>query len=163
MNWLSYAEQGDPRWKIAMPTFLIDGHDVCDWLGLTDRLLTSVAGVGAVELADAFIYPQRTVLHRIAPGGAERQALMSIHLGDVVGHFVTAIVKAFDDRIEWSSFDTCDGVKTPLPARGPFVFDKQEYIGIMSGLGWRGLFEAKTHWPDMIRADAKSAIWAADE
>jgi len=162
MNRLSYTERGDPRWKIAMPTFLIDGRDVCDWLGVTDRLHASVAGAGAVEPTDPYIYPQRTVLRRVSPGQTERQTLLSIHLGDVIGHFVSAKVEAFDDRIEWSSFDSCDGVKTPLLACGPFVFDKLQYVSVMSPLCRTGLLDAQSRWPaGLVHADAIKATWAA--
>src|SRR5687767_6729734 len=100
MNHLAYSNRGHSGWKVAMPTFLIDGCDVCEWLELTNSLQPDVVGVGAVELADPFINPQRTVLHRLAPGSQEPQSLLSIHLGDIIGHFVTVNVRAGDDTVE---------------------------------------------------------------
>jgi len=163
VNRLSYAQSGDPRWKVAMPTFLVDGRDLCDWLGLIEELQQDAAGVGAMELTDPYIFRRRTVLHRQPPGTSERQTVLSIHLGDIIGPFASVNVRVFDDRIEWSEFDSMEGVRTPLAACGPFVFAKLHYLSVMAPLCRSGLVTAQQYWPaDLIHSEAINETWAAD-
>lgn len=157
MNILAFSERGSSAWERPMPTFLVDDRDICSHLGLMWLSKNHVAGIG-IAPSDAFIYPHRTVFHRIGQEHEEWQNLLSMHLGDCIVSIVSVRVVARGDWIEWAQFNTSEkGVQ--IEPCGPFLFARSQYASIIGPLCHSGFSDAKKNWPQTVSDSMLQSTW----
>ena len=158
MNTLTYSGQGHARWRVRMPTFLVDGEDLIDKLGVAGLALAGIAGVGLVP-EETFQYPTVRVFHEVPEGTECRQVILDVHLGDTWGDFVTAVVSRRAGTITWSQFESCPGVRTPLLPVGPFVFRVEQYREVLAPVCVVAFRPLQKCWT--VPEDALQATWAS--
>ena len=130
VNTIEYSETGNACWQNPLPTFLIDGQDIAEWLEVTWLAGNGVSAIG-VDATHPFIYPGPSIFNQVQVGNSAREFALSIDFGDCVGAFATVLVDVDDATVHWRDFQPVDGARTQLAACGPFAFDRKEYAAIM--------------------------------